>query len=214
MNNIKSEKKISPEIKQNNKDSKINQNIIIEKEGKNFMQKEKKQIEKKKQLYNDEKGNILENKIIDEDEIILKDQRVIQLMKEQEEILKRMKNQRYSEIENEDLNFVLKKKEDELNKLKKEFSKYNKQGILDKNEKIISVVFSSVELGFEYSLVCKNTDLLYVVFETELKKEKDGLDYYTDYIFNANDEILKAELSMENNGIRDGDIIYIIQKYN
>ena len=153
MNNIKSEKKISPEIKQNNKDSKINQNIIIEKEGKNFMQKEKKQIEKKKKLYNDEKGNILENKIIDEDEIILKDQRVIQLMKEQEEILKRMKNQRYSEIENEDLNFVLKKKEDELNKLKKEFSKYNKQGILDKNEKIISVVFSSVELGFEYSLV-------------------------------------------------------------
>lgn len=214
MNNIKSEKKISPEIKQNNKDSKINQNIIIEKEGKNFMQKEKKQIEKKKKLYNDEKGNILENKIIDEDEIILKDQRVIQLMKEQEEILKRMKNQRYSEIENEDLNFVLKKKEDELNKLKKEFSKYNKQGILDKNEKIISVVFSSVELGFEYSLVCKNTDLLYVVFETELKKEKDGLDYYNDYIFNANDEILKAELSMENNGIRDGDIIYIIQKYN
>ena len=60
----------------------------------------------------------------------------------------------------------------------------------------------------------KNTDLLYVVFETELKKEKDGLDYYNDYIFNANDEILKAELSMENNGIRDGDIIYIIQKYN
>ena len=212
MNNIKSEKKISPEIKQNNKDSKINQNIIIEKEGKNFIQKEKKQIEKKKQLYNDEKGNILENIIIDEDEIILKDQRVILLMKEQEEILRKMKNQRYSEIENEDLNFVLKKKEDELNKLKKEFSKYNKQGILDKNEKIISVVFSSMELGFEYSLVCKNTDLLYVVFETELKKEKDGLDYYNDYIFNANDEILKAELSMENNGIRDGDIIYIIQK--
>ena len=178
----------------------------------NIIPKEKNIIKKDKNFYSDEKGNPLENKIIDQDELIMKDNRIMNLMKEQEEILQRIKNKKNLENENVDLNGILKSKKDELNELKLQFSKYNKEGILEENEKFISVIFSSEELGFDYSVVCKNTEILNIVFETKLRKEKDGLDYCSDYILSANDEILKSEQSMEKNGIHDGDIIYIIHQ--
>ncbi len=208
------------EKKQNNQDNKINKNIINEKKEENKIPKlenkiksnqiETKEINEEKKPYFDEKGNILEDKIIDNDEFILKDKRVIELMKKQEEMIRNKKHKNFLEKENEDLEETLKNRGNELNNIQMELAKYKQEGILDKDEKIMSVLFSCEELGFEYSVVCRNTDLLVKVIEDILKKEKDGLEDYSSYVYSTvNSEILDYYTSMEKNKIHDGDIIYI-----
>ena len=208
------------EKKQNNQDNKINKNIINEKKEENKLPKlenkiksnqiETKEINEEKKPYFDEKGNILEDKIIDNDEFILKDKRVIELMKKQEEMIRNKKHKNFLEKENEDLEETLKNRGNELNNIQMELAKYKQEGILDKDEKIMSVLFSCEELGFEYSVVCRNTDLLVKVIEDILKKEKDGLEDYSSYVYSTvNSEILDYYTSMEKNKIHDGDIIYI-----
>ena len=77
-----------------------------------------------------------------------------------------------------------------------EFAKYRKEGILDADQKIMSVVFNCEELGFEYSVVCKNTDLLSYVIENILKKEKKELENYSEYIYvTPADDELESEVS-------------------
>ena len=203
----------------NNQDNSINKNIINEKKEENNIPKLESQIKtnqmKTKEInqekpYFDEKGNILEDKIIDNDEFILKDKRVIELMKKQEEMIRNKKNKNYLEKENKDLEETLKNSNNELVNLQIELAKYKKEGILDEDEKIMSVLFSCEELGFEYSVVCRNTDLLVNIVEGILKKEKDGLNYYSSIVYSTvNSEILDGYKSMEKNKIHDGDIIYI-----
>lgn len=208
------------EKKQNNQDNKINKNTINEKKEENKIPKlenkiksnqiETKEINEEKKPYFDEKGNILEDKIIDNDEFILKDKRVIELMKKQEEMIRNKKHKNFLEKENEDLEETLKNRGNELNNIQMELAKYKQEGILDKDEKIMSVLFSCEELGFEYSVVCRNTDLLVKVIEDILKKEKDRLEDYSSYVYSTvNSEILDYYTSMEKNKIHDGDIIYI-----
>ena len=208
------------EKKQNNQDNKINKNIINEKKEENKIPKlenkiksnqiETKEINEEKKPYFDEKGNILEDKIIDNDEFILKDKRVIELMKKQEEMIRNKKHKNFLEKENEDLEETLKNRGNELYNIQMELAKYKQEGILDKDEKIMSVLFSCEELGFEYSVVCRNTDLLVKVIEDILKKEKDRLEDYSSYVYSTvNSEILDCYTSMEKNKINDGDIIYI-----
>ena len=208
------------EKKQNNQDNKINKNIINEKKEENKIPKlenkiksnqiETKEINEEKKPYFDEKGNILEDKIIDNDEFILKDKRVIELMKKQEEMIRNKKHKNFLEKENEDLEETLKNRGNELYNIQMELAKYKQEGILDKDEKIMSVLFSCEELGFEYSVVCRNTDLLVKVIEDILKKEKDRLEDYSSYVYSTvNSERLDYYTSMEKNKINDGDIIYI-----
>ena len=208
------------EKKQNNQDNKINKNKKNEKKEENKIPKlenkiksnqiETKEINEEKKPYFDEKGNILEDKIIDNDEFILKDKRVIELMKKQEEMIRNKNNKNFLEKENEDLEETLKNRGNELYNIQMELAKYKQEGILDKDEKIMSVLFSCEELGFEYSVVCRNTDLLVKVIEEILKKEKDGLEDYSSYVYSTvNSEILDYYTSMEKNKIHDGDIIYI-----
>ena len=208
------------EKKQNNQDNKINKNIINEKKEENKIPKlenkiksnqiETKEINEEKKPYFDEKGNILEDKIIDNDEFILKDKRVIELMKKQEEMIRNKKHKNFLEKENEDLEETLKNRGNELYNIQMELAKYKQEGILDKDEKIMSVLFSCEELGFEYSVVCRNTDLLVKVIEDILKKEKDRLEDYSSYVYSTvNSERLDYYTSMEKNKIHDGDIIYI-----
>ena len=208
-----------PKNEQNNQNNKINKNMINEKKEENNITKVENQIKtnriatkeiNKEKPYIDEKGNILEDKIIDNDEFILKDKRVIELMKKQEEMIRNKKNKNFLEKENEDLEETLKNRGNELYNIQMELAKYKQEGILDKDEKIMSVLFSCEELGFEYSVVCRNTDLLVKVIEDILKKEKDGLEDYSSYVYSTvNSEILDYYTSMEKNKIHDGDIIYI-----
>lgn len=188
-NEIKEEKKI-PKVK-----NEINANKIETKE---------------KKINFDEKGNPLVDKIIDQDEFILKDERVIKLMKEQEELIRKKRNKKILEKEEKNIDEILKSKERELYEIRMEFAKYRKEGILDADQKIMSVVFNCEKLGFEYSVVCKNTDLLLYVIENILKKEKDELENYSNYLYiTTNDLFLDPKKSMENNNIHDGDVINI-----
>ena len=164
---------------------------------------------KEKKLYFDEKGNPLENKIIDLDENILKDKNIIKLIKEQEELLRKRKNQKNK---NEDLEEILKKKQNELNKLKLRLSLYKQELILNPNEKLMSVIFVVEEIGVEYSVICKNTDLLSEVIENKLRKEKDGLDHCNDYFITTKENILDLNKSIEENRVNEGDIIYLNHK--
>ena len=164
---------------------------------------------KEKKLYLDEKGNPLENKIIDLDENILKDKNIIKLIKEQEEHLRKRKNQKK---QNEDLEEILKKKQNELNKLKLRLSLYKQELILNPNEKLMSVIFVVEEIGVEYSVICKNTDLLSEVIENKLRKEKDGLDHCNDYFITTKENILDLNKSIEENRVNEGDIIYLNHK--
>ena len=188
-NEIKEEKKI-PKVK-----NEINANKIEIKE---------------KKINFDEKGNPLVDKIIDQDEFILKDERVIKLMKEQEELIRKKRNKKILEKEEKNIDEILKSKERELYEIQMEFAKYRKEGILDADQKIMSVVFNCEELGFEYSVVCKNTDLLSYVIENILKKEKKELENYSEYYCVTTKDLLELKISMENNNIHDGDVINII----
>ena len=79
--------------------------------------------------------------------------------------------------------------------------------ILEKNEKLMSVIFQS---GDQRSLVCENTDTINKL-EKELYKEFPNLlqkDNY--YLFNGN--YLDKYGSLEKNHIKNGDIIIIQTK--
>ena len=176
--------------------------------------KEEMKIEeqKEKKLYFDEKGNPLENIIIDLDENILKDKNIIKLIKEQEDLLRKRKNKRILNNKNEDLEEILKNKKNEFNQLKYKFKNYKQEGVLNPNEKLMSIIFISVEIGLEYSVICKNTDLLSEVIENKLRKEKDGLDHCNDYFITTKENILDLNKSIEENRVNEGDIIYLVHK--
>ena len=212
--NIKQEEKnlinINNEIKEKSNDN-VSTTIKTEKKGENVKFNQKKN--KRKNFFYDENGVKFENIIIDHDEIILKDEKVIKLMKEQEELLKKKKNRKLNDgKEKYDGDLKLQNLNEELERLRKEYSKYKQVIQLDADEKLMSVIFIYEELGIEYSVVCKNTDILLEVFENQLRKEKDALENYNQYIFRIKDDNANPWLSMKKNQIYDGDIIYIFSK--
>ena len=176
------------------------------------MEAKEKKEKKEKILYFDDKGNPLENKIIDQDENILKDENVIKLIKEQELLLRKRKIKRLSKNQNKYLEEKLKEKQNELGGLKSKLDQYKPECILNPNEKLMSVIFIVDEIGIEYSVICKNNDLLSEVIEKKLRKEKDGLDHCYDYFISTKVDILKLEQTMEENGINEGDIIYLVHQ--
>ena len=176
------------------------------------MEDKEKNEKTEKILYFDDKGNPLENKIIDQDENILKDENVIKLIKKQELLLRKRKIKRLSQNQNKYLEEKLKEKQNELNGLKSKFAHYKPEGILNPNEKLMSVVFIVDEIGIEYSVICKNNDLLSDVIEKKLRKEKDGLDHCYDYFISTKEDILRLEQTMEENGINEGDVIYLVHQ--
>ena len=65
---------------------------------------------------------------------------------------------------NETINKLIKEKEDLIEKMKRY------PAILEKNEKLISIIFTAINQKINYSLICKNTDTIIKV-EKELYKE-------------------------------------------
>ena len=201
---------INNEIKEKNND---NASVMIKSEKKRENIKVNQKKKKRNNFFYDENGVKVENVIIDHDEIILKDEKVIKLMKEQEKLLKKKKNRKLNDGKGEyDGDLKLQNLNEELERLRKEYSKYKQVIQLDEDEKLMSVIFIYEELGIEYSVVCKNTDTLLEVFENQLRKEKDALENYNQYIFRIKDDNANPWLSMKKNQIYDGDIIYIFSK--
>ena len=104
---------------------------------------------------------------------------------------------------NETINKLIKEKDDLIEKIKRY------PAILEKNEKLISIIFTPSNQKFHYSLICKNTDTIHRI-EEQLYKE------YPELIENENCFLSKGKLlnrfqPFEKNGIKNGDTIIINQ---
>ena len=111
-------------------------------------------------------------------------------------------------VENEILELVkeLREKEKEIKSLKSTLPFEIKQ-----NEKLMSIIFISVDQKIHHSFICKNTDMF-------INLEKSLYDIYPEYRESENYFLLRGVKinkykSLENNNIKDSDIITLNQ-YN
>jgi len=119
-----------------------------------------------------------------------------------------------NEIKNKQTNFNLNQKNDEIEivKLYKKIEELNEKLArypfeLLKGEKMITIIFTSVDNKIHYSMICKNSDI-FTKLETELYK------IYPEYIDKNNFFISKGERinkykSLEQNNIHHNDIIML-----
>ena len=84
--------------------------------------------------------------------------------------------------------------------------------ILEKNEKLMSIIFSSVDQKIHYSIVCKNTDKIHKL-EEELYREYPQFSE-TDNYFICKGKILNKFHTFEKNNIKNGDVIIVNQRDN
>ena len=99
-------------------------------------------------------------------------------------------------------NEVLNEKIDELNEKLKRYP-----FILEEGEKIMTIVFTSVNQKLNYSLICKNTDTINNL-EGRLYKEYQKLAK-ANYYFICNGTVLKKFEKLEKLKIKSGDIIVL-----
>ena len=82
--------------------------------------------------------------------------------------------------------------------------------ILEKNEKLMSIIFSSVDQKIHYSIVCKSTDKINKL-EEELYREYPQFSE-TDNYFVCEGKILNKFHTFEKNNIKNGDVIILNQR--
>ena len=102
----------------------------------------------------------------------------------------------YKKIEN------LNEKIDELNAKLKRYP-----FILEEGEKIMSIIFTSVDQNLNYSMICKNTDTISQL-ELKLYQEYSKLDR-AQYYFICNGNVLNKFEKLEKLKIKNGDIIVL-----
>ena len=103
----------------------------------------------------------------------------------------------------------------EINKLYKQLNELNEKlkrypFNLEKGEKIMSVIFSSVNQNIHYSIVCKNTDTIHNL-EGELYKEYPQFTE-TDNFFMCKGKVLNKFHAFDSNNIKNGDVIVVNQR--
>ena len=102
---------------------------------------------------------------------------------------------------------LIKEKEDTIKELKEKIQRY--PFVLEKNEKIMSIIFSSANEKVNYSIVCKNTDTINKL-EPKLYEEYPNLSEKENY-FLCKGKLLNKFQSFEKNHIKNGDIILLNQ---
>ena len=107
-----------------------------------------------------------------------------------------------------ELNMKINKLYDEINNLNKKLKRYPIN--LEENEKLISIIFSSVDQNTHYSLICKNTDTIHRI-EEQLYKEYPKYTE-TDNYFLCKGKILNKFHTFDMNNIKNGDVIILNQK--
>ena len=85
--------------------------------------------------------------------------------------------------------------------------------ILEKDEKILSIIFTSVSQKINYSMVCKNTDTIHKL-EEELYKEYPELAGANFYFLCKGTVINNKLKKLEELKIKSGDIIVINENKN
>ena len=79
--------------------------------------------------------------------------------------------------------------------------------ILEEGEKIMSIIFTSVDQKLNYSMICKNTDTINQL-ESKLYQEYSKLDR-AHYYFICNGNVLNKFEKLEKLKIKNGDIILL-----
>ena len=102
---------------------------------------------------------------------------------------------------------LINEKENIIKDLKEKIKRY--PFVLEKNEKIMSIIFSSVNQKVNYPMVCKNTDTIHKL-EEKLYEEYPNLSERENY-FLCKGKLLNKFQSFETNHIKNGDIILLNQ---
>lgn len=101
----------------------------------------------------------------------------------------------------------LSKKDKVIEELKKKLSRYPFE--LSEGEKLMSIIFVSRDQKIHYSIICKNTDKFNQI-ENKLYENEDYSEYSeTDNIFIVNGLKVKKNKSLDENKIKDNDIIIL-----
>ena len=82
--------------------------------------------------------------------------------------------------------------------------------ILEENEKLISVIFTSTDQTAHYSMICKNTDTIHDL-EKDLYKEYPDFSMTENY-FLCKGKVINKFQTFESKKIKNGDVIILNQK--
>ena len=82
--------------------------------------------------------------------------------------------------------------------------------ILEKNEKLISVIFTSTDQTAHYSMICKNTDTIHDL-EKDLYKEYPDFSMSDNY-FLCKGKVINKFQTFESNNIKNGEVIMLNQR--
>jgi len=105
--------------------------------------------------------------------------------------------------------------QDEINKLYKKIDDLNEKlkrypFILEENEKLISIIISSINHKINYSMICKNTFTINDL-EKEIYKKYPEISETENY-FMFNENIINRFKTFESYQIKDGDVLIMNQK--
>ena len=140
-----------------------------------------------------------------------------QLEKENEELRTEVKRLKY-ELEKENqlnlkfkekidnYNKKLEEKEKKINKLSEELEELRAKYSLSPGEKLLPIIFVSVNQRLHYSIICKNTDPFSKI-ERQLYNENKEFDDPVRNYFLAGGKMIDKKKTIEENGIKYSEII-------
>ena len=160
----------------------------------------KKQINELEKELNQEKNK---NKLLEENIIILKN-KLDEKKNNEKDLIKsiEMKN-----VNINDLKKIIVEKEKNINILETKLKRFPFE--LNKEEKLMSVIFTTLDQKFYYSIICKNNDR----FNTIENKLYEAFSEYsgTDNFFIVNGSRINEMKTLEENKIKNNDIIILNQ---
>jgi len=115
------------------------------------------------------------------------------------------KNIEMKDINIKELNQIIIEKEKKINILEIKLSRFPFE--LKEKDKLMSVIFTSLEEQFYYSIICKNTDS----FDTIKSKLYDAFPEYseTENYFTVNGNRINKVKTLEYNKINNNDLIIL-----
>ena len=217
MNNNYNNQKNNDFFNSNNEQNHMNQQnslqsklILMEQDKKNFENMKNKEINELKKKINEledelkkekDKNKLLEQNIINLDNLKKELNKEINKNKDLKKSIE-MKN-----ININELNQIIVEKEKKINILEKKLSRFPFE--LDKDEELMSVIFTTLDQKFHYSIICKNTD----IFNTIENKLYSAFSEYSEtenYFFVNGGKINKVK-TLEYNKIKNNDLIILNQ---
>ena len=120
-------------------------------------------------------------------------------------IINEIKTELKNNSEQKELYEIIRKNNIQIEELKNKLSRYPFE--LLPEEKIISVIFTTNDQKFQYSIICKNTDI-FINIELKLYNEYPQYKEVTNY-FLCNGKNINKYKSLKENEIKNSDVIIL-----